>query len=107
MVTIYALKSSIVQYLLSTQILSLYLLKSPSLDPLNDFNQQPNKNNERKDTDGLSDLVEKTKWILENYDEASKIGKNARDFALKEFTAEKFSERILYVWKNLQNNTIV
>jgi hypothetical protein len=55
----------------------------------------------------LSDLVEKTKWILENYDEASKIGKNARDFALNEFTADKFSERILHVWKNLQNNTIV
>jgi hypothetical protein len=51
--------------------------------------------------------LEKTKWILENYDEASKIGKNARDFALNEFTADKFSERILHVWKNLQNNTIV
>ena len=55
----------------------------------------------------LSDLVDKTKWILENYDEALMIAKNARDFALQEFTAAKFSERILHVWKNLQNNAIV
>jgi hypothetical protein len=49
----------------------------------------------------LSDLVTQTKWILENPNLAAKIAENARNFAVKEFTPQKFAQRILYVWKNL------
>lgn len=51
----------------------------------------------------LSDLVDKTKWIINNEDRAQEIANNAYDFAINNFKKEKLLERIYDVYKNLQN----
>lgn len=49
----------------------------------------------------LSDLLEKTKWVNDNYDEAVKIAKNAYTFAIENFTEDKISERIYEIYNNM------
>jgi hypothetical protein len=49
----------------------------------------------------LSDLVEKTEWMRNNYEECLAIAKNAFDFAVDNFAEDKLLERIYYVYNNL------
>lgn len=52
----------------------------------------------------LADLVEKTKWVLENRNEGNKIADNAFKFAMNNFSEKKLLERI---WKVCQALNII
>lgn len=50
----------------------------------------------------LSDLLEQIKWVQENPQKSLEIANNAFQFAINNFTDDKISERIYYVYNNLQ-----
>ena len=56
----------------------------------------------RKD---LSDLVEKTKWVLRHYEECLIMAQNAYGFACYNFTQDKLVERIYQVYKTINPYT--
>jgi len=51
----------------------------------------------------LSDLITQVKWADAHPKECERIAKNARNFALQQFTLDKLLERVHYVYGNLQN----
>ena len=52
----------------------------------------------------LSDLLTQVQWLLNNELRGIEIAKNAFEFATTNFTQDKISERIYYVYNNLKNN---
>ena len=38
----------------------------------------------------LKSMIEKIDYIIQNYDEATSVGKNAKDFILSNFSADNF-----------------
>jgi hypothetical protein len=51
----------------------------------------------------LSDLIEKTNWAMNNYDESLKIANNTYEYAIINFTREKLIDRIYIVYNNIKN----
>jgi len=49
----------------------------------------------------LSDLIEQVEWMKDNYDDCLQIANNAFEYAVQNFTEEKFLERVYYVYKNI------
>ena len=51
----------------------------------------------------LSDLVEKTRWMMEHYEECLGMAQAAFDYAVTNFTKDKLLERVHYVATNIKN----
>lgn len=49
----------------------------------------------------LSDLVEKTKWIMDNKKKSKEISEKAFEFANENFTQDKILNRVFNVFKNI------
>ncbi len=53
----------------------------------------------------LSNLIEQVQWAINNPEKSNQIALNAFNYALENFTEEKFIERVYYVYNNLQNSS--
>lgn len=51
----------------------------------------------------LSDLLEKTQWMIDHYEESLEIAAAAFEFATTHFTKDKIIDRVYYVHKNILN----
>lgn len=49
----------------------------------------------------LSDLLEQVLWMQNNYEKSLEIANNAYEFAINNFTLDKFLDRVYYVYKNI------
>jgi hypothetical protein len=51
----------------------------------------------------LSDLLEKTQWMMDHYEECVQMAQAAFDYATTHFTKDKLLQRVYYVARNIRN----